>query len=79
MNESSIFGVSIRGIIAMFTVVAGFVFVFAVTFGVGGDNIVTSALVAVTGFVSLVLGFYFGQKSQPAVEDTVILEEPPEE
>lgn len=63
MNESSIFGVSIRGIIALGTVLLGFLFVFAVTFGVGGEPVIMAALTAVVGWVGLVIGFYFGQKS----------------
>jgi len=67
--ESSIFGVSVRGIIALGTVALGFLFVFAVSFGIGGEAIVNASLAAVVGWVGLVIGFYFGQKSStPTVE-----------
>lgn len=61
--ESSIYGVSIRGWLALFTVVAGFLFIFAVVFFKDGVDIVTTALTAVVGFVNLSLGYYLGQKS----------------
>lgn len=66
--ESTLFGVSVRGIIALGTVLFGFLFVFAIAFLIGGNDIVLAALTAVVGWVGLVIGFYFGQKSneQPA-------------
>lgn len=63
MQESSIFGISIRALLAMFTVVAGFLFIAGVTFGIGGDDIVPVGLAAVIGFVNLSLGYYLGQKT----------------
>jgi hypothetical protein len=63
MNESTILGVSVRGWIAFLTVLGGFAFVFAAAFGIGGETIVMAALTAVVGWVGLVIGFYFGQKS----------------
>lgn len=74
-NESSIFGVSIRGWIAFITVFLGFVFAFAVTFFVkdAEGNVILELVLPVWGavatWVALVYGFYFGQKSteqQPA-------------
>jgi hypothetical protein len=62
MTESTILGVSVRALLAIFTVAAGFLFITGVTFLIGGDEIVNIALVAVIGFVNLVLGFYLGQK-----------------
>lgn len=62
MPESSILGVSVRAILAMFATVAGFIFIFAVTFLIGGEGIVDAALTAVVGFISLSLGYYLGQK-----------------
>ena len=52
----------------MFTVVAGFLFITGVTFGIGGDEIVNIALVAVISFVNLSLGYYLGQKAVGAVD-----------
>jgi len=63
VNESSILGVSVRAWLAMFTTTAGFIFIFAVTFLIGGDDIVNAALTAVVGFISLALGYYLGQKT----------------
>jgi len=68
MRESSIFGVSIRGVIAMFTVAASFAFLFGVAFGIGGTELVMAALTIVGTTLGLVTGFYFGQKStEPAI------------
>jgi hypothetical protein len=63
VNESSIFGISIRGLIAMFTVVASFVFLFGIAFGIGGTELVMAALTIVGTTLGLVTGFYFGQKT----------------
>lgn len=63
MNESTIMGVSVRALLAIFTVVAGFLFIAGVTFGIGETELVNIALVAVIGFVNLALGFYLGQKT----------------
>ena len=52
-----------RALLAIFTVVAGFAFITGVTFFIGGDELVNIALVSVISFVSLVLGFYLGQKT----------------
>jgi hypothetical protein len=61
--ESTIFGVSVRAWLAMFATGAGFVFIFCVTFLIGGDDNVSAALTAVVGFINLALGYYLGQKS----------------
>lgn len=66
MNESTIFGVSVRAIIALLTVVLSFTFLFGVAFGVGGDELVVASLTIVGTTLGLVTGFYFGQKSPGA-------------
>ena len=63
MSESTLFGVSVRGLIALTTVALGFVFVFGVAFAIGGTEVIFACLTAVAGWVGLVIGFYFGQKS----------------
>ena len=63
MTESTILGVSVRAWLALFAVVAGFVFIFAVTFLLGDTDVVDVALAAVIGFVNLALGYYLGQKT----------------
>ncbi len=63
MNESELFGVSIRGWLAMFTVVAGVAFIAALTFVKDNPDLTTTALTAVVGFVNLALGYYLGQKN----------------
>lgn len=67
MHESTIFGVSIRGWIAVLVTVAAFVFFFAVTFGIGGEQVVAGTILAVSNSLALVLGFYFGQKDKGVV------------
>lgn len=62
VEESKIFGVSIRGWLAMFTVVSGIAFIAALTFVKDNPDLTTTALTAVVGFVNLALGYYLGQK-----------------
>ena len=61
MNESSIWGVSVRAWLALITVVSGLAFLYVAYFVAGdsSDVIVT----AIVGFIGLSLGYYLGQKS----------------
>jgi hypothetical protein len=61
MEESTIFGISVRALLALFTVGAGFLFLAGVVFGIGGESVDTIS-VAIIGFINLALGFYLGQK-----------------
>lgn len=63
MEQSHIFGVSVRAIIALLTVILSFIFLFGVAFGIGETELVTASLTIVGTTLGLVTGFYFGQKS----------------
>lgn len=75
MNESSIYGVSVRAWLALITVVSGlaFLYVVAILFA-ATDGVLITIITAVTGFIGLSLGYYLGQKS---TEQATIL--PPDE
>ena len=60
--ESTIYGISVRAILALTVTVLGFAFIYAVTFFKDGWNVVSIALTAVIGFINLALGYYLGQK-----------------
>ena len=62
MQESTIFGMSVRAVLALFSVVAGYLFLAAVVFAIGGEDIINIVVVAIIGFINLALGFYLGQK-----------------
>ena len=66
MNESTIFGISVRAIMALLTVVLSFAFLFGVAFGIGGEELVVASLTIVGTTLGLVTGFYFGQKDRPS-------------
>jgi uncharacterized membrane-anchored protein len=65
VTESSLFGVSIRGWLALITVVSGLGFLYLSAFLLANDEnqILTVIIAAVVGFINLALGFYLGQKS----------------
>lgn len=63
MNESSIFGVSVRAWLAIVTVASGLAFLYAVAFTVADADLLLVIVTAVVGFIGLALGYYLGQKS----------------
>ena len=66
MNESSIFGVSVRAWLALITVVSGLAFLYAAYFVTSDRDPVI--ITAVVGFIGLALGYYLGQKNSGVVE-----------
>lgn len=68
MNESNIFGVSVRAWLALITVTSGlaFLYVVAILFA-GVDGVLITIITAVTGFIGLALGYYMGQKNSAGV------------
>jgi hypothetical protein len=64
-NESTIFGVSGRFILALFTVVTGLMFLYLATFLLFREDkdLTLVVITAVVGFINLALGYYLGQKS----------------
>jgi hypothetical protein len=73
MNESSIFGVSVRAWLALITVTSGLAFLYTVAILYSTiDGVLLTVITAVTGFIGLALGYYLGQKSvvgEVVVED----------
>ena len=71
MTESSLFGVSIRGWLALIVVASGLLFLYSAAFLFAGtEGVLVTIIAAVVGFVNLALGYYLGQKSnepQPPV------------
>ena len=63
MNESTIFGVSVRAWLAIVTVGSGLGFLYAVAFTVADADLLLVIVTAVVGFIGLALGYYLGQKS----------------
>jgi L-asparagine transporter-like permease len=63
VNESSIFGVSVRAWLALITVVSGLAFLYAAFFLMSENDIRLTIITAVVGFIGLSLGYYLGQKS----------------
>jgi len=69
MNESSIWGVSVRAWLALITVTSGLAFLYTVAILFSGiDGVLITAITAVTSFISLALGYYLGQKSTTTAE-----------
>lgn len=64
MEESSIFGVSVRAWLALITVTSGlgFLYVVAILFS-GVDGVLLTTITTVASFISLSLGYYLGQKT----------------
>lgn len=63
MNESTIFGVSVRAWLALITVTSGLAFLYVVAILYSGvDGVLITVITAVTGFIGLSLGYYLGQK-----------------
>jgi cell division protein FtsB len=64
-QDSQIFGVSVRAILAMFTVGTGLGFLYLSTFFLFQDDkdLTLVVVTAVVGFINLALGYYLGQKS----------------
>ena len=63
MNESSIFGVSVRAWLALITVVSGLAFLYAAFFVMTEADIRITIITAIVGFIGLALGYYLGQKT----------------
>lgn len=63
MNESSIWGVSVRAWLALITVVSGLAFLYVTSFIVADADLRLVIVTAVVGFIGLALGYYLGQKS----------------
>ena len=61
--ESQVFGVSVRAILAMFTVGTGLAFLYIAAFLLADAEILNVIIAAVNGFINLALGFYLGQKA----------------
>ena len=61
MQESTIFGVSVRAWLALITVVSGLAFLYAAFFL--RDGVEDAIIPAVIGFIGLALGYYLGQKN----------------
>lgn len=70
MEESSLFGVSVRAWLSFTTVILGFLFIFSVVFLKDSNDIVSVALTSVIGFVNLALGYYLGQKTSTSTSTT---------
>jgi len=66
LNESSIFGISVRALLALIAVTSTVVYIFAVTFLKDDSETLAVALGAMVGFGNLALGFYLGQKTVSA-------------
>ena len=62
MRESSIFGMSVRALLALVTVVSGLAFLYVAFFALTENDVRLTILTAVVGFVNLALGYYLGQK-----------------
>lgn len=60
--ESQVFGVSVRAILAMFTVGTGLMFLYVAAFLLADAEILNVIIAAIVGFINLALGFYLGQK-----------------
>ena len=63
-NESTIFGVSVRAVLALLTVSSGLLFLYLAAFLLveEGSEGMLLIFAAVIGFINLALGFYLGQK-----------------
>lgn len=74
MNESSIFGVSVRAWLALLTVGTGLGFLYFAAFTFSEGDLRLAIVQAVISFISLSLGYYLGQKNQVQVDQA-----PPED
>jgi hypothetical protein len=63
VNESNIFGVSVRAALAFVTVVSGLAFLYAIGLFDTNSDTRTIVITAVISFITLALGFYLGQKT----------------
>lgn len=63
MNESSIWGVSVRAWLALITVISGLAFLYATAFVVADADLRLVVVTAVVAFINLALGYYLGQKT----------------
>jgi hypothetical protein len=63
MNDSSIFGVSVRAWLAVMTVGSGLLFLYAIALMFSEGDLRLTVVVAVVGFINLALGYYLGQKT----------------
>lgn len=64
-NQSNIFGISVRALLALITTISGLAFLYLAAFlllGPEDENLVL-VFTAVIGFINLALGFYLGQKT----------------
>jgi hypothetical protein len=68
MTESSLFGVSIRGWLALITVGSGLAFLYVAAFALADVDLRMVIITAVVGFVNLALGYYLGQKGTEPTE-----------
>jgi hypothetical protein len=63
VNESTIFGMSIRALLALIIVTSGLAFLYIIGL-FGSDKDVRMVIInGVFGIILLAVGFYFGQKS----------------
>ena len=64
-QDSQVFGVSVRALLAMFTVGTGLGFLYLSTFFLFRDDkdLTLVVVTAVVGFINLALGYYLGQKN----------------
>ena len=67
MNESTIFGVSVRAWLAIITVGSGLAFLYLTAFAIADPDLLLVIVTAVVGFIGLALGYYLGQKANEAV------------
>lgn len=71
-QDSQLFGVSVRAILAMFTVGSGLLFLYLATFLLFQDDkdLTLVVVTAVVGFINLALGYYLGQKNTNTALET---------
>ena len=69
MEDSQIFGVSVRAWLAMLTVSSGLLFLYAMAFLFSEGDIRLTIVVAIVGFINLALGYYLGQKTTTSTTD----------
>jgi len=77
VNESTIFGVSVRAWLALITVVSGLAFLYVAYFWAAEPDPVI--ITAVVGFIGLALGYYLGQKNSVQRDVLVDLGDDPNE
>jgi len=61
MQDSQIYGVSVRAWLSLITVASGLSFLYVAFFVMGESDVIITAVV---GFIGLSLGYYLGQKNQ---------------